>query len=197
MFKFLRLRLLTLAACCLFFPAAAHAGPVTIGFGVNNAAFSFTLGGFHQGATYEIHIQSFWDIDLRVQEIAGAVDMLNVQATVRHIIAPHGELPGLVFAFMPGNVGLIGTGIVVQPGAAALPHFVEHIDNYTAVLSFNVNASQIGLYTLHLEGMHCNQCPVLPQEVEIPEPATLLLLGSGLAGVAIKTRKRFKSRKTG
>ena len=29
----------------------------------------------------------------------------------------------------------------------------------------------------------------------VPEPTTLLLLGSGLAGVAIKTRKRLKSRK--
>lgn len=31
----------------------------------------------------------------------------------------------------------------------------------------------------------------------IPEPATLLLLSTGLAGVAIKTRKRLKNRKSG
>lgn len=37
----------------------------------------------------------------------------------------------------------------------------------------------------------------LRERATVPEPTTLLLLGTGLAAVAIKTRKRFKTRKSG
>jgi hypothetical protein len=37
----------------------------------------------------------------------------------------------------------------------------------------------------------------LRQQASVPEPTTLLLLSTGLAGVAIKTRKRLKNRKRG
>jgi hypothetical protein len=37
----------------------------------------------------------------------------------------------------------------------------------------------------------------LRQHATVPEPTTMFLLGTGLAGVVIKTRKRLKSRKSG
>ncbi|MDQ3754187.1 MAG: PEP-CTERM sorting domain-containing protein, partial [Acidobacteriota bacterium] len=48
----------------------------------------------------------------------------------------------------------------------------------------SVNAGQIGAFNANIIGS---------QTAVIPEPATMLLLGTGLAGVASRVRKRRKS----
>lgn len=53
--------------------------------------------------------------------------------------------------------------------------------------------------TLNITGLDPNSSIGFPQsavfEASVPEPATVILLSTGLAGVAIKTRKRLKTRK--
>jgi len=201
MCKLLHLRLLTVAAFCLLLPASVYADPVRISFGENAGAFSFTLvGGAVNKDTAVItpNLGAFWKISFVIEDDNGALDQVSVFATVRHIMAPHGEPQGMAFEFNTGPIGRDGNGVVTHQVTDPLGH-AAHTDNYVGVLTVTVVASQITGYTLHLEGKHCigNDCPKLPPEVDLPEPTTMLLLGSGLAGVAIKTRKRLKRRKSG
>lgn len=209
MTRLLRLRLLAVVACCLVFSATAHAGPVSIGFGESRSAFSLTIDGsaITRNLSYQIMIGDFWRVTASVTEsVVAGEDILTVQGTARHVSAPHGEpASAFTFSFQPGGLVVplksIGRFSIARPTSEQLFH-VNHVDSFLGrVELFGLNG-QSTEYTFHLEGRHClstlmQTCSDLPQEEEIPEPGTLLLLGTGVAAVGIKLRRRFSGEKSG
>jgi hypothetical protein len=204
MFKLRHLRLLFVAAWCLLLPASVHADAIKTSFGENASAFSFTIvnGAVNRDVLVIESQGAFWDITVSFgEDNDNAGDTVVVNASVSHIKAPHDEPQGMLFRFEPGAFSLSGTAkvtLTTDPLITPLNH-LNHVDNYQATLTFSVVNGQITGYTFHLDGKHCigNDCPALPPEVDLPEPASMFLLGTGLLGVAIKTRKRLKNRKSG
>lgn len=195
------LRSLALVASCLFFSTTAYAGPVTIAFAENTSAFSLTLTGsaITQNLTYEVMLGTSWQISFKVTESINPRDAVTVEASARHIQAPHGE-PASSFTFM------FRAGIMVSQIGPFQMAMTRDADNQPHVIHFNDFLGRLELfglngqstkYTFHMEGTHCttvSQCPSLPEEQEIPEPATLLLLGTGVSALTIKLRRRMGSK---
>jgi hypothetical protein len=187
----------------LLLPATAYAEAVRIGFGENANAFSLTLNGsaVQSDFTYDVSKgESSWRVTFTVTEdpTLGGVDRLTITGRARHEIGPHaGEGGGFFFPLTFDVHGITGPFSFSESNGVPLPHGA-HLDQFMATLHIEGLNGQINRYSFHVEGRHCTpQCPELPVETETPEPTTVLLFGTGLAGVAIKMRKRLKRGNSG
>jgi len=102
------------------------------------------------------------------------------------------------------EVGAAGGGFlrVIYDGGAGVPAgliYAHSFPDWPVGTRFNVFfsytiAGQIELLDAKVVGQ--GTATAQGKTTSTPEPITMLLLGTGLAGVAIKTRKRLKSRKS-
>ena len=147
----------------------------------------------------------FWTIRVTVTESNGNNDEVLLNIFVQHSQSPtgHGDGEGSPINFSigvnainaafagGGNLGTVTTNMFTVVGQASaavfsIPHGPnDHLDLLTATFLATVDRTggqnNITSWTATVDVVHT------------PEPATILLLGAGLAGVGIKFRKRRKS----
>jgi PEP-CTERM motif len=186
MLKHLKFRLLVLAGCCLLLPASTYADPVSISLQENLTNFAFTLTGsaVDDDFKYGQVLGTFWIIDFEIEEDDGLTrDEITVRFSFQHVVGQPGDPAGPVLSFQPTTIigGISGSYLVVFTASGV--HFDDEFDVAVGLVRFQVTDTQITSYSLEVNGQHA-----------VPEPATLVLLGTGLAGVAFKARTKLKSR---
>ena len=214
------LKKFVLAAFCLLgLPAAALADGVVIGscgnapiMGAANPVFGPCPlpggGSALQGAQAISGVNSFQNIHSPVV-VLGGLGQVNV-FTMTIISTPIWTGPGPV----PTVLSLDGAVTILVPGASVDIQFTGLLGGPPLSISLNTNqdlvfsvteigdqaiaATAVSTLTITITGAALVVLPASGQFAgAIPEPTTMLLLGTGLAGIAIKTRRRLRSRKSG
>jgi hypothetical protein len=181
MFQRLKLRLLVLAGSCLLFPVSAYADPITISLDESVTNFTFKLTGtaVDHDFKYGQILGTFWSINFEIEEDDGPRDELSVlRFSFQHVQGLPGESVGPLLSFQPTTFLAVISGNNLGVFTVSAVHFGDQFDRAVGLLRFQVTDNQITGYSFEVNGQHA-----------IPEPATLILLTTGLVGVAIRRRR--------
>lgn len=151
------------------------------------------LFGFSVSSSSSVTLSATGNFDLALSLFSGAGDTLNIALDEDgvgplFIAVVQDQFGDLVLA--PGTYFLSVTPLPLLPGANLSEGFFLATDQFGNELTFADFGFTGGNFTLVISG------PGVTQAQVIPEPATLFLLGTGVAGFIAAQRRRRSRRRT-
>ena len=170
---------------------AARADPFTF-TGTLTPGSPVQVFGFTVSSSSSVTLSATANFDLALSLFSGAGNTLNIALDEdgvgpQFIAVVQDQFGDLVLA--PGTYFVSVTPLPLLPGANLSEGFFLATDQFGNELTFEDFGFTGGDFTLLISG------PGVDQAEAIPEPATLFLLGTGMAGfIAAQRRRRLRSR---